>query len=73
MMNNPHVQEYAKGLANRVSGKPMPEAIREAYQLALGRDPAPDELGDSVEFAAQAGLPRFCQALLSLTEFLYVD
>jgi mono/diheme cytochrome c family protein len=67
---------------------PLPEAVRSGYRIALGREPGPAELKDSVEFlqeqtasyredrradARQTALADFCQALLGLNEFIYVD
>jgi hypothetical protein len=67
---------------------PLPDAVRSGYRLALGREPGADELSDSVQFlreqiasyqadrrgdARQAALADFCQTLLGLNEFIYVD
>jgi mono/diheme cytochrome c family protein len=67
---------------------PLPDAVRSGYRIALGREPTRDELKDSVEFvqeqlesyradrrgdARQAALADFCQVLLGLNEFIYVD
>ncbi len=64
------------------------ESVRAAYALALGRAPTAQELGDSVEFIReqaasyreerkpepeQRALADFCQVLLKLNEFVYVD
>jgi hypothetical protein len=73
MMNNPQVQEYAKGFANRLNGKTPDEAARAAYPLALGREASTEEVADGAEFIRQSNVTMFCQALLALNEFLYVD
>src|SRR3954471_11630162 len=39
LMNNPQVREWAKGFANRLKGKPMRDAVKTAYEMALGRQP----------------------------------
>jgi hypothetical protein len=67
---------------------PLPDAVRAGYRIALGREPNGDELGDSVQFLCeqivsywvdwcddprQAALADFCQVLLGLNEFIYVD
>ena len=64
------------------------EAIRQAYRTALSREPNGDELTESRHFLqeqtqryqttgvnqpAQAALVDFCQTLLCLNEFVYVD
>lgn len=63
-------------------------ACREGYRLALGREPEPEELTDSAAFiaaqlhlhesalksnAVEMALLDFCQVLLCLNEFVYVD
>jgi mono/diheme cytochrome c family protein len=67
---------------------PLPDAVRSGYRIALGREPTADELNDSVQFLQeqtesyradrrdnprQAALADFCQVLLGLNEFIYVD
>jgi hypothetical protein len=67
---------------------PLSDAVRSGYRIALGREPTADELSDSVQFlreqlesyraerradARQAALADFCQVLLGLNEFIYVD
>jgi hypothetical protein len=66
----------------------LPEAVRSAYVLALARRPTCRELADSVRFVteqtasyreegkpqpARRALADFCQVLLELNEFVYVD
>jgi mono/diheme cytochrome c family protein len=63
-------------------------ALREGYRLALGREPDAEELKDSTAFitsqlnlheaaletnAPELALLDFCQVLLCLNEFVYVD
>ncbi|HYT88604.1 MAG TPA: DUF1553 domain-containing protein, partial [Gemmataceae bacterium] len=67
---------------------PLPDAVRAGYQIALGRQPTAAELADAVQFlreqaesyradrradARQQALADFCQVLLGLNEFIYVD
>jgi mono/diheme cytochrome c family protein len=67
---------------------PLPDAVRSGYRIALGREPTADELSDSMQFlreqidsyqaarrgdARQVALADFCQVLLGLNEFIYVD
>jgi len=64
------------------------DAIRLGYAIALSRQPAPDELADSESFlkdqaaayraagkadASDLALADFCQTLMSLNEFVYVE
>jgi mono/diheme cytochrome c family protein len=67
---------------------PPADAVQSGYALALGRPPTSAETADSLQFlreqatayekdgkpnATNLALEDFCQALLSLNEFLYVD
>ncbi len=64
------------------------EAVRQGYLIALGRAPAENELNDNVKFveqqmasyqldkhanARQLALADFCQILMCLNEFVYVE
>src|SRR5205814_1439755 len=88
LMNNPHVRTYARGFARRVAPVPTnEEAVKLAYRIALTRDPTADELNESVSFirsqdaankasskdAREQALVEFCQVLLCMNEFIYVD
>jgi hypothetical protein len=67
---------------------PLPQAIDRAYRLALARPPAPEELTEDLSFVKSqaetyraanhaepevAALADFCQALMGLNEFVYVE
>jgi hypothetical protein len=67
---------------------PLADAVRTGYLIALGRRPGEAELADTVQFlqeqidsykadkkvnARQLALADFCQVLLGLNEFIYVD
>jgi cytochrome c553 len=67
---------------------PIEDAVRKGYLIALGRAPTAAELADSVAFvksqatdyeaakkaeARELALTDFCQTLLCLNEFVYVD
>jgi hypothetical protein len=88
MMNNPQVQVYARGLAARVKAASADESIRMTYRLALCREPSEREADDGASFLREqsqqyraagsndadlAALVDFCQAILSLNEFVYVE
>jgi mono/diheme cytochrome c family protein len=66
----------------------LEDAVRSAYLIALAREPAADELADGVGFVRQQtksyetagktearvmGLADFCQILMCLNEFVYVE
>jgi hypothetical protein len=77
-MNSPLVRKAAAGLA-KLSG------IDAIYRRALGRSPTPKELTAATDFLTRqsesykregkpdSSLVDFCQALLCLNEFVYVD
>ncbi len=46
--------------------------IRRAYRLALGRDPAPDEVADAEPAVSEHGLSTLCRALFNSNEFLFL-
>ena len=91
LMNDPQVRGYARSFARRLAPRLVesPEnALRQAYEIALGRPPLPDEISDSMAFwesqtasyresrgdaAGEAALADFLQALFGLNEFLYVQ
>ncbi len=88
LMNNPHVRGWAKALAQHIcpdEKTPLAEAIRKGYQTALSREPMPQELAQVSAFvqmqiqsyqgpeAREKGLTDFCQVLMCLNEFIYVD
>jgi hypothetical protein len=88
LMNNPHVRSYARGFARRIaSAGSIEDAVKRGYQVALTRDPTAEELSDSTAFvkaqmeahrkspneARELALADFCQVLLCMNEFVYVD
>src|SRR5262245_40718290 len=88
MMNSPVVRHAADAFARRLGAMKDDEAVREGYALAVGRGPQAEELADSVGFlqeqrqayaaqkkadAGHRALVDFCQVLLGLNEFVYVD
>ncbi len=87
-MNNPQARAYSLGFARRLSSSAktsLEEAVKTGFKTALARPPAADELADSLEFVRRqmqtyAGADRqeqaladFCQVLMCLNEFVYVD
>ncbi len=88
LLNSPQVRQYAAGFARRLRGMDDSQAVVRSYELALARRPNAWELERATRFlAAQAAAYReqgfadaaqrartdYCQAILSLNEFLYVD
>jgi hypothetical protein len=86
MMNSRFVRSSAERLARRIAADrtdDLPRAVEKAYLLALGRRPTAAEGEKMLSFIARMGeggkgpkeqaLTDFCQVLLCLNEFLYVD
>jgi hypothetical protein len=85
-MNSPLVRTAAQKLAVRVRAKTDAESIEQAYLIALARRPSDSErqrmqgfierqaesYGKSPQAREQA-LTDFCQVMLCLNEFIYVD
>jgi hypothetical protein len=88
-MNSPLVRGAAQKLAARVRPKTpelTPTAIDQAYRIALGRMPSDHERQRMLSFvdrqaesygkapqARDTALADFCQVLICLNEFIYVD
>jgi hypothetical protein len=88
LMNNQHVRSWAREFARRLapsSASSLAEAVRSGYLAALGRLPSDEEFTDSVAFlrdqvrpegnrdGVEPALIAFCQTLMSLNEFVYVE
>jgi hypothetical protein len=86
LLNSPQMRDAARAFARRLGMASAPEAaVRAGYEMALARPPLPDELREGVAFIEQqqatypeaqrreGALADFCQVLLCLNEFVYVD
>jgi len=89
MMNSPFVRQQAEKLAARIKSsgdKPLESTIDSAYRIAFARLPSASERQRMLAFmeaqkTALSGAPadgdkalvEFCQVLLCLNEFVYVD
>ncbi len=85
MMNSPFVRARAEGLAKRVGGSTPEDAVEKAYRIALARGPSEAERAKMAGFIRRlsdgtkgpggvaAATADFCQVLLCLNEFIYVD
>jgi hypothetical protein len=82
-----YAKAFAKRIAGDAGSSPE-EVIRTGYQIALARSPQPEELADGIEFikqqiesyrssgksnAHELALADFCQILMCLNEFVYVE
>ena len=75
LLNNEFVLRLSEHLAARVaqSGTGTAEHVREAFRLALLREPTQEELADFTAIADQHTLPAACRVLLNSNEFLFVN
>jgi hypothetical protein len=80
LMNNQFVLSQADAFARRVkkdAGDDIAAQVARAWQLAFSRPASAVEAKEAAAFLTKTGTPqgltRFCQALLSANEFLYVD
>jgi hypothetical protein len=88
LMNSPQVRAWARSYARRVAPTEdvsIETAVKTAYLIALSRLPDKEELADSVAFVEkqrttyagpdrrERALADFCQVLLCLNEFVYVE
>ncbi|QDU92722.1 PSD1 and planctomycete cytochrome C domain-containing protein [Lignipirellula cremea] len=89
MMNSPLVRQLAEKFARRVrpqADKPLEKVVRDAYQTALCRSPRPEELDMMTrmiegqaeiyggnETAQQTAVADFCQLVMCLNEFIFID
>ncbi|MBL9117665.1 MAG: DUF1553 domain-containing protein [Verrucomicrobiaceae bacterium] len=67
MMNNGLTVTMAKHFAVHAG------SVKRAFQLALAREPKPDELTALEAYAKREGLENACRVILNLNEFSFVD
>ncbi|MCE9608883.1 MAG: PSD1 and planctomycete cytochrome C domain-containing protein [Chthoniobacter sp.] len=88
LMNNAQVRASAREWAKKLAALPANDAVKRSYLAALGRPPADEEQATAGDFlraqtasyeaagkgdAAELALTDFCQSLVSLNEFVYVE
>src|SRR6185503_1041737 len=74
MLNNDLVLVMSKHFAARVKAKgDIAAQVREAFRLALQRDPTKAELEKLTVFAKERGLENTCRLLMNLNEFVFVE
>lgn len=75
MMNNSLIVTMARHLAERVGkqGGSLEEQVSRAFDLALSRLPAADELRPLTDYAKKEGMENTCRVLMNLNEFSFVD
>jgi hypothetical protein len=80
LLNDPFVRRQAGYFAERClaeAGADVESRVRQAYLLALSREPSEGELQAAVAFlggaVGEAGMTDLCHVLFGLNEFVYVD
>jgi hypothetical protein len=75
LFNSRFTLDQAEAFARRVqheAGPGIPTQIHRAWQLALNRDPATDELRAIEPIVREHGLATLCRALFNSNEFIFV-
>jgi hypothetical protein len=75
LMNNEWVLGQAARFADRVASEAGEDAgarVKQAYLLALGREPRAEELRAGVEFLRTKTVADFAHVLMNLNEFIYL-
>ena len=87
-LNSPQGRKYAEALASQLPGESVDDAVRAAYRTVFARSPTAEENLACVSFVEQqekiyreqrikgprlAALTDLCQALMSASEFIYVE
>jgi len=79
LLNDAFVRKQAGFLAEKIAVEPgdLSAKVKRVYAIALNRAPSADELSAALAFLAKQpadkALTNFCQVLISLNEFVYVD
>ena len=71
-LNNPLCLAMAEHFSQRLP-QAADAALREAFHLALQRDPRADERASLLPYLQQHGAANTCRLLLNLNEFVFVD
>ena len=87
-LNSPQGRTYSEAFASRLTAESVTQAVTFAYREAYARQPTSDEVRNCVAFVEQqemvylqqkvkdprrAALTDLCQALMSASEFIYVE
>jgi hypothetical protein len=73
MLNDHFMVRMSEHFAKRVaSAGPVEEQVRQAYRLALGREPTARERSLLAGYASRHGMANACRVLLNCNEFLFV-
>jgi hypothetical protein len=76
LLNSPLAVDAAKAFAERLktlAGDDDAEQVRQAFRLALARQPTEEEHAACLHLVRTQGLVQLCRVVLNLNEFVYVD
>ena len=66
LLNSEFVQQAAGSFASQV------DSVDQAFRLAFGRDPSPDERLPLAALHEAYGMPSVCLAIFNSSEFMYL-
>ncbi len=75
LFNSPFTIDESEAFARRVRGRVADDLegqIVDAYRLAYGREPGPDELAEAEVVVREFGLPTLGRAIYNSSEFLFI-
>ena len=75
LLNNRFNLTMARHFERRLSAarQSLPERVRLAMRLTVGRTPSAEEEQKLAAYAGQHGLSNLCRLLFNLSEFVYID
>jgi hypothetical protein len=74
LLNNGFMLTMSKHFAERVAkAGGVEQQVREAFRLALGREPSAAEREALMGYAKKHGMANACRLILNLNEFVFVD
>ena len=75
LFNSHFVLHHSDHFARRVAQqeKDIAGQVRQAFRLALQRDPTAEEIADFTNYATRHGLANMCRVLFNSNEFLFVE
>jgi hypothetical protein len=73
LLNDPFLVRMSEHFARRVEAAgSAEEQVRQAYQLALNREPTEREANALAGYASRHGMANACRVLFNCNEFLFV-
>jgi hypothetical protein len=75
MLNDKFMVRQCEHLAERLrqAHSTLPDQVRAAYVVALGRPPSDSELKTLTDYAAKHGLANACRVVFNCNEFMFVN